>query len=547
VRQLANGGDEQPHFVIETLPKVGYRLTGAPSLVEAKAAVPVTSSFETVSAIPVISRAAYPAKGIRTPNPSRTRLLLGAGIAALALILIAIAVPWKPAQHIANAEAVRLTQAARGLIHERNGHSVSDAEHLLREAIAADPNYAPAWARLGHATWYAWWPAEQKEPGAKSRLKAEALAYIRRALAISPNLAEAQAIMGMIQNDTNEGLPWLQRAVRLDPDSAEAWMWLASARRTHGDLRGALSAFETASTLDPAWHYSARSYVEMVFRLRGPAEAYRELDRMARGANDQNWSLQERADMEYAEGRLSDSAALAAAALRAHPQSPFWARERLLFIASLLNDKRLVDRLLAQDPMMRPDFNSIRKPGWANERAQKSPDSWWDTTLVGEQASQLVLEGRAAVLVSLYDRRFRSPADFVLRCPTFCLSIAVGPALVIALRQVGRPAEADRVLAELGKAVGLLEAAGDGLFFTKVSGARLAALGGNAKDAKQRLRDVIRRGWMGQETDFPDPDIDPAFAGLRNDAEFQSVVALFHKSQRTEAERLAHVDLSGIQ
>lgn len=444
------------------------------------------------------------------------------------------------------AEAVKLTQAARALMHERNRLSAAEAARLLKQAISDDPSYAPAWARLGHATYFAWWYAEQIEPGAKLRVKAEALAYVKRALAISPRSAETQAIMGLLLDDTHEGVPMLERAVRSDPDSAEAWLWLGAAKREGGDLAGALRAFETADALDPAWFYSARAYVEMVFRLRGPTEAYRELDRVARQTNDQNWFLQERADLAYSEGRLAYSAGLAAAALRSHPQNPFWARDRIVSIAVLLGDASLAEAILAKDASLRSKYNALRKPGGALDRARASPDTWWDATLLGQQASQLVSEGRSALLVDLYDRRFKSAEAFLSRCPQFCNPISVAPALVVALRRTGRRADAEAVLAAAQLEVGKLRAAGDRLLNTEVSAARLAALSGDSREAKRLLRDAVERGWKGQDTAISDPGADAAFDGLSKDGEFQAIVTSLRRSRQREAEKLPRIALDDI-
>ncbi len=532
LRQLASGLDAPPHFRLETLPKVGYRLSAEPSA--------------------EIERSDLPADALPVRRAPRSWRLPAAG-AAFLLVLAALIFRWTamPGNHRASGDAVRLTQAAGALIHERNRSSVAQAEHLLREAVAADPAYAPAWARLGHATWFPWWLAEQREPGAKVRVKAEALAYVDRALAIAPDLAEARGIKGMILTDTNEGMSWLIDAVRLEPDNSELWMWLGDARRGDGDLRGALAADAKAHALDPAWHYIDEPYLYSVFRLHGSAEAYRELDRIAASMNDQNWSLQMRADMEFEEGRLAVSAGLAMAALRAHPQNPYWARNRLVAVATLLGDKRLRDRILEKDPLLKVNLNALERSGWARERARQSPETWWDGTLMGAQASQLVREGSSSLLVSLYDRRFGTPEAFVRKCPWITghmqdHATAIGPVLAVALRRVGRRAEAERLLAGISAKLRRLEQAGDFLLGTEVSRARIAALTGNRQVAMERLRDAVRRGWKGQSADFGmDPATDPAFESLRGDAAFEAIVKTFHDALRTESERLARLDLSG--
>ena len=166
--------------------------------------------------------------------------------------------------------------------------------------------------------------------------------------------------------------------------------------------------------------------------------------------------------------------------------------------------------------------------------------------MVGEQATQLLLEGRSSLLVSLYDRRFKTAEEFISHCPAFCNAISAAPALIIALRKTGRRADANAVLGTAEREVDKLESAGDRAFNTEVSGARLATLAGNPKEADRRLRDAAQRGWKGQDTGFPDPTIDPAFENLRDDADFQAIVKLLRASQRAEAEKLAHIDLSGI-
>lgn len=554
VRQLANRGDELPHFQLETLPKIGYRLSRMPSSSgaiqgAASAEVPASDQHAETAAIPWMQGSRW----LTRLSKSWPVLLVGAAvIGAIGLVWIAQWSP-KPRSHDADADAVRLTQAARALIHERNRTSVAEAEHLLREAVAADPSYAPAWARLAHATWFPWRLAEMNEPGAKIRVKAEALAYANRALAIAPNLAEAQGIMGMIQSDTREGTPWLERAVRQDASSPELWMWLGDSRRDNNDLKGAMRAYEKARSLDPAWHYSDEPYLRLVFRLRGPMEAYHELDRIAGGMNDQNWALQMRADLQYDEGRMADAARSALDALRAHPQNTYWARSRLMFVAATLGHKALLDRMLTGEAalpagyvaFMRANLNAIRKPGWAYARAQNSAETWWDGLLMGAQAAQLVSEGKSAVLVSLYDRRFKTPRGFLSRCP--CDPIEVGPALVVALHRAGRGMEAAGILAGISKGADQLTAAGDQRLTTEVSQARIAALAGKSRTATHLVRDAVLRGWKGQAWGVGiDPARDPAFENLGNEAEFQAIAKLFHQSRRAEAEQLSHVDLSGI-
>jgi tetratricopeptide (TPR) repeat protein len=492
---------------------------------------------------------ASPARGATGPGWLRLRprtlvyaaavlVALGAGVA---LTLLAAGV----GQSRAAAEATDLTRTASGLMHERNRPSYARAEQMLRRAVALDPDYAPAWAKLGVVTWLPWWWGSQDDPDDKARIRAESLACIRRALKLSPNLPQALGAMGMVLNDERQGQAWNERAVRLDPDDVELWMWLGEARLNQSyDLQGAFEAFSRARALDPAWQRIDDPYIRLVGRLQGSAAAYVQLDQIKGLVENQVWPLQMRSNLEFYDGRLADAAADSAAVLRTRPKNLYAARLVLMRVAAALDDRPLLARTLAREPLLRPVYDSFARNGEAYARAQSSPNTWWERNLVGAEASALVAEGRSPVLVGLYDQRFGRPVKFMAQCP--CDPLAVGPALVLALRQAGRRAEADQLYGALSESNRRLEDGHDHKLETAVTRARLLALAGDGEAATARLREAVSRGWMGQSPEVgADPETDPVFAALKSRPDFQAAVAMFRRARRVEAIRLSRADLTG--
>ena len=387
-----------------------------------------------------------------------------------------------------------------------------------------------------------WWWAAQQDPRAKLRLKREAVGYINHALALSPDLAEAHAAMGMVQSDARDGQAWLERAVRLDPQDVEAWIWLGNARKAESyDLRGALQAYRRAQALEPAWQRANEPLLTLLMRLEGTDRALAELQRFSAAVDNQVWPHKIRASLLLGSGRLAEAADQAAASLAATPQNPWWARSILLTIAHQLGNRPLESQLLRADPSLRALLDPYTTPGYAFARAKSRPDGWWDGNLMGAQAAQLVSEGNSATLAGLYDRAFSSPSAFVQSCP--CDVLAAGPPLVLALRQMRRETEARQLVAALREPLRRLAAQGDRAPQRLIAEARLASVAGDDDIASNLFRDAVNRGWRGQDAEYgADPATDPALARIRSHAGFRQALEGYRAAIKSEAARLAAVE-----
>ncbi|HMT09494.1 MAG TPA: winged helix-turn-helix domain-containing protein [Pyrinomonadaceae bacterium] len=136
-------------------------------------------------------------------------------------------------------EAYRLY--LQGEYHFRR-RETSNSGIYFKEAVARDPNFARAWAKL--AAVYAMGDA-----------MGEAEATVERALSLEPNLAEAHAVRGFIQMFLNWDWAVAERsfdlAIQIDPTSVEALHWRATYYTIRGRLDDAKRDLHRALDLDP--------------------------------------------------------------------------------------------------------------------------------------------------------------------------------------------------------------------------------------------------------------------------------------------------------
>jgi non-specific serine/threonine protein kinase len=145
---------------------------------------------------------------------------------------------------------------ARGLMNLRQAtrDSIDRAIAAFEEATRHDPDYALAWAALGGA--YGLKGNFLSIPGMLS----QAMEMEQRALSIDPELADAHvwlgtALLGL--GDTDKAIAEIREALRLEPDNGQAHQALARAYWVgKGDFAAAIPVFERAIQLNPEAGYS---------------------------------------------------------------------------------------------------------------------------------------------------------------------------------------------------------------------------------------------------------------------------------------------------
>jgi serine/threonine protein kinase/tetratricopeptide (TPR) repeat protein len=175
-----------------------------------------------------------------------------------------------PRRYTENIQAYGLYLKGRYAWNKRSQEGVAEAIHYFEQAIAEDPNYAPAYAGLADS--YALDVDYRAIP--VGEVFARAKEYARRALAIDETVPTAHASLAwtlFIYDWDWEGAEReFRRAIELNPRYASAHQWFAFLLASRGEHDAALLEGHTALELDPAsvsirrgvgWlYYYARRY-----------------------------------------------------------------------------------------------------------------------------------------------------------------------------------------------------------------------------------------------------------------------------------------------
>ncbi|UCC14709.1 MAG: tetratricopeptide repeat protein [Gammaproteobacteria bacterium] len=167
-----------------------------------------------------------------------------------------------------NVEAHNLYLRGRQFLHLRTLDSIEQAEKLFEQAVRMDPNYALAYSGLSDAT---------NLLASNHELMPEETAYERtaplleRAMGLDPESAEVWASRGLAEmniNNLDEAEAALQRSMELNPSYAPAYLWYASAvSQTPGRTEEAIEVLRKTLEIDPlsrvAQNNIAANYLEL--------------------------------------------------------------------------------------------------------------------------------------------------------------------------------------------------------------------------------------------------------------------------------------------
>jgi cytochrome c-type biogenesis protein CcmH/NrfG len=251
---------------IETIPKVGIRLTRPVARIETEPAVELTQ--------PAPRLAVARRKGARY----LVGTLLGVGVLAAGIF------GWthRPAADTAptaNPQALNFYLSANEYAKRTNRlEALKNQEALYRRAVEADPKFAQAWARLGRTDTSLYWYGLDRSP---QRLALAQHAF-SEALRLNPALPEAHLYLAEYdfkgRGDTAAALTEFAIAERSMSRSAELHFLRASVYRRTGQWPLAVRDGELAIGLDPRnIVYRRQQHVTYEF-MRSYASAARVLD-----------------------------------------------------------------------------------------------------------------------------------------------------------------------------------------------------------------------------------------------------------------------------
>ena len=145
----------------------------------------------------------------------------------------------------------------KGEYEEHQAESVLNAEPFdraqifYRQALARDPNFALAYARLAYSELTRHWFISNLTSAELTHVKSN----IDRALAITPASPDAHLALALFYywgyRDYDPALREVDRVLELQPSSSNSWNIRASIHRRRGEWQRALTEFEHAVELNP--------------------------------------------------------------------------------------------------------------------------------------------------------------------------------------------------------------------------------------------------------------------------------------------------------
>jgi TolB-like protein len=242
----------------------------------------------------------------------------------------------------------------RGQEVEKGGLDAATLRRATAEydrAVARDPEFAAAWARL------AWARALAFSNGVPDRaLGQAALAAAERALELAPELAEAHRSLGfyhhLVTRDPARALEAFSRGLALAPNDADLLRGTALAEQSLGRFEDALRHLEKAQALDPRSFRAALSTGNVLLYLRRPDAARAAFDRGLALAPGNLSLIEERAMTHLQRGDLDGAraGAVAAATAAGVAEDALAAYFASYWDLDWILDERQRDRLLALGP-----------------------------------------------------------------------------------------------------------------------------------------------------------------------------------------------------
>jgi TolB-like protein/Tfp pilus assembly protein PilF/tRNA A-37 threonylcarbamoyl transferase component Bud32 len=173
----------------------------------------------------------------------------------------------------------------KGEYQERQAESAENrelfdrAETFYRQALARDPSFALAYARLAYSRLNRHWFINRLTSAQLEELKSN----IERALAIAPDLPEAHLALGIFHywghHNYDSALSALDRAIELQPSNSDSRTFRAAIYRRRGEWRRSLAESERALELNPRESLSSTDIGDTYLSLRRWSEAERALTR----------------------------------------------------------------------------------------------------------------------------------------------------------------------------------------------------------------------------------------------------------------------------
>ena len=429
-------------------------------------------------------------------------------------------------------EVYDLYLLAKQRLYHRTRQTIASAVKLLDEAIAKDPDYAPAYAQRGIATLLLMESQYGTTPDAEAQRQAKR--FIDAALEKDPQLAEAWAGLGLYHQDRpgehEQAIEALSKALSLNPNLINASHWLQLALGSSGEPRAALQILEHMTQRDPLYRPGFFSGVMRFNDFRQEDKAQALLDTF-RGYNPNSPVLLSAEAMHHlANGRAAEGLRLAEQARELEPENGtthFW-------FTIGLNATLQLERLAREGIDSFFKVRALDRLGRRDEAFELAFELAGEGSL-GPLFNQYNRSNQSKELVDYLEERWPSLASFAADNPHNTFGYNEMAAVAFAYSRTGDHERFDEALMYVENAMSKLKDQGIDNFVYKVESAKYLALAGEHDDAVGQLEQAVDRGWMGF---VPIATINPIFEPLQDHPRFAAVEAAMIRKINAERESL---------
>ena len=391
---------------------------------------------------------------------------------------------------------------ARQWIHTRDRSLMEQASELLDEALAFDPDYAPVLAQKALVMLLL--SDSDGSYGDIPQAEAHRIArpLLERALELDPQHAEAHAILGLLYSQASvgrseEAVASLRRALAINPTMANANNWLASEISESGNMSETRQLYELVIRNDPLYGPAFNNLMFQYVQIRSLDKADALVRRVQRITGNSRTVHFARGALAMANGDLSTARAelddayrfnTSASVVQLWYGSALYALGDLEFAADVFRatDSLIVLELIGRHEEAVAAFESMQ------------PDTIHEGRLWGI-SDWFLFRDKPDELVTYVETIFGPSKTWIdsLPVPDQLWGVSAHTNLVAALRAVGRESDATALL---GLAKSMLDVqrqnGADNMFFW-YSAAQVAALLGDRQAMLTSLRNAIDTGFIG--------------------------------------------------
>jgi len=435
-----------------------------------------------------------------------------------------------------DSEAYDLYLLARQRMYERTGPTIRAAADLLDQAIAIDPEYAPAYAQRGITALLLSEGTGSYGDIPYDQASAQAKLYLDKALQLDADLAEAWAGMGLYYTHrpgathAEQAIESLERALGINPNLINASNWLNNILQESGRPAEARVVVMDMVDRDPLYRPGIRNAINSFNNFGQQEQALAHLERIRPMIpNDAVLKSCESVIRQY-QGQVAEALRLAETAVAVQPSNSVarWSRSELLMY---LHEYEMVAvkgeswfQVYALAYLDRREEGSIL----AYERAEKFADI--ETLL-----AFLNIVGRSEELIAYVESRWPDLASLQGDFPAYgAFGYALMLQVALAYSRNGNQERFNEALERVRAVHEELKAVGVENFYFHMAEAAYQALAGDAEASLDYLDKAISQGFITTSRIALEW---PALAVLEGDPRFEALQA--RMLEHLEAERAA--------